>query len=560
MHADATLAIAMGRRRPWSRVMGLGSIYAKTVRDSRRAAILVGVIGGLTMLATAAPYGTEFTTPESRANLVAQMGALPAVFRGLLGAPVAIDTLGGWISFRAGNFLPVLLALWNIIALSGTLSGEAAKGSLELVASTPVGRRSIALQKVAGHLTALAFAVLLITVFTYLASSAFAVFPQDRFGLDRAFGFALLSGLLMLVCGAAAFAAAPFVGRARGVAVGMLVLFGGYILWSYSSLSSIIDNLSFLSPFAWTAGHRPLAGETDWPSVGLLVVVIVGLIAIGVTAFVRRDLGDSTALSWVRLPSLPAGVRGPISRQLADRLGVAIGWGVGIGVYGALIAASAKQFAEAIVQIPQIQAYIKILYPGVDILAPTGLLQLAFYGFGSLVIGIAGATAIAGWATDESDGRLEIVMSAPLSRVRWFLGSSLGVMLAIAITTALVAGIVSIAVIGAGGDVQDVVFGTAVLGLAAAGFAGMGLAVGGLVRSSLAAPVAAGLILGTFLLQTIGAFLNLPDAVLQLSLYKHLGQPIAGIYDPVGIVAALVMAIGGVALGAWGLQRRDLDR
>jgi hypothetical protein len=125
MRADA-VTLAMERRRPWSRVMGLGSIYAKTVRDSRRAAILVGVIGGLTMLATAAPYGTEFTTPESRANLVAQMSNLPAVFRGLLGAPLNIDTLGGWISFRAGNFLPVLLALWNIIALSGTLSGEAA--------------------------------------------------------------------------------------------------------------------------------------------------------------------------------------------------------------------------------------------------------------------------------------------------------------------------------------------------------------------------------------------------------------------------------------------------
>ena len=108
--------------------MGLGSVYAKTVRDSRRAAIAVGLIGGLLMLATAAPYGTEFTTPESRAVLVSQMGSLPAVFRGLLGAPINIDTLGGLISFRAGNFLPVMLGLWPVIALSGTLAGEAAKG------------------------------------------------------------------------------------------------------------------------------------------------------------------------------------------------------------------------------------------------------------------------------------------------------------------------------------------------------------------------------------------------------------------------------------------------
>ena len=34
----------------------------------------------------------------------------------------------------------------------------------------------------------------------------------------------------------------------------------------------------------------------------------------------------------------------------------------------------------------------------------------------------------------------------------------------------------------------------------------------------------------------------------------------AGVYDPVGIVAAIVIVVGGLAIGAWGLQRRDLDR
>jgi hypothetical protein len=41
-------------------------------------------------------------------------------------------------------------------------------------------------------------------------------------------------------------------------------------------------------------------------------------------------------------------------------------------------------------------------------------------------------------------------------------------------------------------------------------------------------------------------------------LTTHYGQPMLGIWDPVGIVASLVLAVGGVALGAWGLRRRDL--
>jgi hypothetical protein len=48
--------------------------------------------------------------------------------------------------------------------------------------------------------------------------------------------------------------------------------------------------------------------------------------------------------------------------------------------------------------------------------------------------------------------------------------------------------------------------------------------------------------------------------VLDLSLYRHLGQPMAGVLEPVGIVVAAALAVGGLAVGAWGLRRRDLDR
>ena len=160
--------------------MGLRSIYAKTVRDSRRAALLVGGLGGLFMLATAAPYGLEFGTMALRQQFIASMTALPLALRGLLGEPINIETLGGFISWRVGNTLPVILGLWSVLALSGTLAGEAAKGSLDLLASTPTSRRSIALQKLAGHVTALVVAMVLFAVITWLAGVAFAVLPGRR--------------------------------------------------------------------------------------------------------------------------------------------------------------------------------------------------------------------------------------------------------------------------------------------------------------------------------------------------------------------------------------------
>jgi ABC-2 type transport system permease protein len=540
--------------------MGLRSIYAKTVRDSRRAALVVGGIGGLFMLATGAPYGLEFGTMALRQQFIAGMTALPIALRGLLGEPINIETLGGFLSWRVGNSLPVILGLWSVLAMSGTLAGEAAKGSLDLLASTPQSRRSIALQKLGGHLTALAFAMVLFAILTWLTGIFFAGLPGDEIPFSSSVGQALLYGLLMLAAGSISFAAAPFVGRTRALAFGLIVLFGGYLINSYASLSPVIDALTPLSWYAWTAGHRPLAGVTDWGSMAFLAAVTAGFLAIGVVAFERRDLGDSAALRWLRLPSLPAGIRGPFARQLADRAGIAIAWGVGVGLYAVLIIASSEAFAKSIASIPQIAALIKAIYPDIDLQQPSGLLQLTFFTFGSFILGLAGATFLAGWSSDEGRRRLDLVLAAPLSRARWAIESGLGVMAAIAVMTLVLAGFVALGVATQNGQVLDPVLGIGVLGLATAAFAGVGLAVGGLVRASLAGPVAAGLVIATFLLDTLGEALNLPDAVLDLSLYRHLGQPMAGAFEPVGIVAAAVFAIGGLLVGAWGLRRRDLDR
>lgn len=540
--------------------MGLTSIYAKTVRDSRRAALLVGGIGGLFMFVTAAPYGAEFTTPEARAQLVAQMGALPAVMRGLLGEPINIDTLGGFISWRVGNFLPVMLGLWSVLALSGTLVGEAARGSLDMLASTPNGRRSIALQKLAGHVTALVVAMLLMTVCIYLAGSSFAALPGDEIALADAAGFSLLTGMLMLASGAVAFAVAPVLGRTRALGMALAVLFGGYLVASYGTLSETIDALSLLTWFGWTSGHRPLAGVTDWPSVGILAGVTVGLLGIGVVAFERRDIGRSLALTWLRLPGLPAGTRGPLSRQLSDSAPLAIGWGLGIGAYAALIASSAEGFSKAIAQLPQMAELIRQLYPDIDISQPSGLLQLAFYGFAALMLGIAAATAVAGWASDENQGRVDTVLSAPLSRRRWYLSSAVGVLLAVALATTVLGAVVVAAVVAAGGSLDHVVVGIALLGLVAAAFAAVGLAAGGLVRSSIAAPVAAVFAIGTLVLDLFGPALDLPDQILDLSIVKQLGQPMFGVIEPTGIVASIVIIVVGLGVGAWGMQRRDLGR
>jgi len=559
MTVDARVLTRPG---PWARVAGLGTIYGKTVRDSRRAALIVGVVAGLFMFGTGAPYGAapEFSTIELRRQFIAALTALPLALRGLLGEPINLETMGGFLSWRVGNSLLTLLGLWPVIALSGTLAGEAARGSLDLLAATPQSRRTIALEKVGGHVTAVAFAMLILAVSLWAVGQVFGSLPGDAIAFSAALGQVLLYGLMMLAGGGVAFATAPFVGRTRALAFGLVTLFASYLIYAYASLSPVIEALRPLSFFSWTAGHRPIAGVTDWASMALLASLDIVLLGIGVVGFARRDVGSVANVGWLRLPSLPAGIGGPFSRQLADRAGVAIGWGLGIGLYGMLIAASAKAFSDSIGSLPQIVAIIHAIYPGIDLTQPSGVLQLTFFSFGSFIFGLAGASFLAGWASDEGRRRLEVVLTTPRSRASWAARSGLGVLAAIGIVTVIVAAFIGIVVASQAGEVGSPVMGIGILGLAATGFAGLGLAAGGLVRPSLAAGVTAFLVIATFLIDTLGAALKLPDPILQLSLFKHLGQPMAGIYDPVGITAAVVMAIGGLALGAWGMTRRDLGK
>jgi hypothetical protein len=151
-----------------------------------------------------------------------------------------------------------------------------------------------------------------------------------------------------------------------------------------------------------------------------------------------------------------------------------------------------------------------------------------------------------------------MLLTAPVARARWALSTGLGLLAAIVILTALIALGVGIGAAAAGSDAATPVLGTAVLGLYAVAAAGVGMAVGGLVRSSVAAGTVAVLVTLTFLVDTFAAALKLPDWVHQLALSSHLGQPMIGSWDWGGMVACLVLAVGGLILGAWGLSRRDV--
>ncbi len=550
-------------RRPGARarrVLGLGSVFGKTIRDSRRAMLAVGGIVGVLMIVYAATVTSEFDTPQSRQELRALVDAVPPIMQGLAGKPVNVETLGGYVQYKYGGFLPLVTGLWSILALSATLAGETRRGSMEILASSAIPRRRLALEKLLGHVLMVGLAMALVFVGTAIAGSAFATLPGDAIPVGAALAYAAWLGLMALIAGSVAFALGPFLGRSAAVGIAGAVMFAGFILNGYQQAIPELAPFANLTWFGWTSNHIPLAGRFDWASLALVAVVAAALLAVGVEAFARRDLGQTSRIPTPSLPHALVGLRGPASRSASELLPTAVAWAIGLGLLGLMLASSAGAFVDQLANSPQFRELIGTVFPTVDIGAAGGFLQLVFVEFGVILAGLAAATLVGTWASNETSGRLEMVLATPLTRARWAASAGPAVLSGIVVLTVGAAVGIAVGAQSVGGDVLTPVVGTLVLALYAAAMAGVGLAVAGLIRPGLAGPTVAVLTIGTWLLAFLGPSLDLPDPIQQLALSTHLGQPMVGVWDPVGVAACVVLFVGGTALGTLGFMRRDLER
>jgi ABC-2 type transport system permease protein len=542
----------------FSRVYGFGSVYGKTLRDSRRAVIAIALAMGLGLVAVSFAIVQEFNTPASRQQLVAVVAAVPAILQGLAGKAINVGTLGGYLAYKYGVFFPEITSLWAILALSATLATEARRGSLEFVAASAMTRRRIALEKLFAHLTGQAIVAVVVLLALLFVGSSVNGLPGDAISLEMAAGYAILLFLLGIAAGSVAFALAPFIGRGSAAGVAAAVMFGGFIVNGYQAAIPSLAPFANLTWFGWTANHVPLAGQFDWPSLLPVGLVALVLFVVGVEAFARRDIGATSPIPTPSLPRALIGLRGPTGRAVGQNIPASIAWGIGIGLFGLAIAGSGKSFIDELGKATDFVKLLNQVFPGFDIRSVGGFLQLLYVEFGLILAGLAAATLVAVWASDETSGRLEFLLASPLSRIRWVMSGGVAILVGIVVVGIVAALGVALGAVIAGGDIVQPVVGSLVLPLYAAALGGIGVAIGGLFRTSWAGPAVALVTIVTWLINLLAPAFKLPDAIHQLALTSHYGFTMLGQWDPAGILASVVLAVGGVLLGAWGFKRRDL--
>jgi polyether ionophore transport system permease protein len=548
-------SLELTRASTLSRIYGFGSIYGKTIRDSRLAFIIAaGLLGGLSLVMGAA-ISQVFPTPESRLEVDKLIGGMPPQMVDFFGKPVALGTLGGYLTWKYGLVFVLATSLWSILGLSSTLAGEANRGSLDLVATTPFGKRRIAIEKVAAHVTMLGLSLAFMAVLLTVSSNTFGnAALGDQIVPLSALGFAVWLGFIALFFGGLAFALAPLLGRAGAAGVAGTAL---AVLWSINGLDA--GPLVALSPFHWTESHVALTGMYDWPALALVGLVALAFLAIGVEVFSRRDMGITLGVGLPQLPAWLLGVRGPTSRAFGDQLPRAVAWGIGLGVMGAMMASLAGSMSGQIAGDANLLRVVKTIFPNYDFTSAGGFLQL-FVELFFIAAGFAAATLVSRWASDETGGRLEEVLATPLTRARWLVSGAVAAFLGAVVFTAIFALAIAGGASSGGLAAGPALAGSASLGLYAAALIGVGVAIGGVWRTSLAAEVVAVLVIATYLVDLLAPPLNLPDWLHQLALTAHFGTPMIGVWDPVGIVACIALAVGGTIVGAWGIRRRDIAR
>src|SRR5205085_6433475 len=138
-------------------------------------------------------------------------------------------------------------------------------------------------------------------------------------------------------------------------------------------------------------------------------------------------------------------------------------------------------FVEQLNKAPDYQKRLQSAVPGADVGSVGGFLQLLFLEFGLVLAGLAAATLVSGWASDETSGRLELLLATPLARSRWAVSGGVGILVGIVVLTAIAMVGIGIGATITGGDVLTPMVGTLTLALFAFAMAGVGVAIGGVL-------------------------------------------------------------------------------
>ena len=263
----------------------LTSVFSKNLYDMRGGLIWwsVGLVLTNLMIVLIFP-----SIEESSAALTEYMDNLPPAMVALFGDIQEFATMEGYLGLELfGFFLPALTLGFGIAYGGGVIGSEEDRGTLDLLLSYPISRRSVLTQKF-GAIAVFALLVLVTSTLGLLLGVALVDATVDIGNLAAA---VLNVGLLTLVFGTLALALTG-VGLSRGAASGISAGLAAitFLMNGLAPLADLPDALRHITPWYYYDASEVLLTGFVPANTAVLVVAIVTLLVIGLLGFQRRDI------------------------------------------------------------------------------------------------------------------------------------------------------------------------------------------------------------------------------------------------------------------------------
>ncbi|MEU4689861.1 hypothetical protein [Actinoplanes sp. NPDC023714] len=515
------------------------------IRQVRRGGLIVaGLSAGMTALVTAT-YGQVMADPAAADGLRA-LSANPAI-RTLFGAPIGLDTAGGFTVWRVGTVITVLLGVWSILAVTRITRGEEDAGRWDVLLSGRPTVTATLIVHVAAVMAVAAATAIAVTAVLLAAGTA----PAGA--LLHGAGTGLLG---MFFAAVAALSAQIFAGRPPATGAAVAVLGAGLLARMIGDGVTGLAWLHGLTPFGLLALSGPYVHDRVLPLV-LLAAATVLIGALALVAARHRDVrGGLVPAAAGRRPRtlLLASVETFAVRRALRPLA---GWMIGVGAYYLLIGLTAVSVTGFLRDNPALAG--EAAEAGFASLGSVAGFAATLFAILALPVGAFTAVRMGAFVAAEADRRLTLLASRPVSRSR-LIGAEIVATGAAATVLVVGAGLatwIGVAVMGgdltAGAAVRGAgnVLPIVLLSLGAAVFA-----AGRLPRwTGLAGCLPS---IGGFLLLVVAESVAAPSWVRDISPFAHLAPvPLTG-PDMAASAVMLAAAAALVVAGIGGYRRRDL--
>jgi ABC-2 type transport system permease protein len=238
-------------------------------------------------------------------------------------------------------------------------------------------------------------------------------------------------------------------------------------------------------------------------------------------------------------------------------------WTLAIAGFGAWMVVVVKQTETQLRALLQGSSVMKdfLRLGGSDSAANAAILSALFIFLPLLLMAFA-VTQANRWSADEEDGRVELVLSTPQSRLQVLLGRFAALTTATVVISLVALAATAAAAAGAGLTLDMGNLAAATLSMIPLGLlvAAIGYLVAGWLRTAVETGIVSFLLVIWFVISFIGPGLNWPAATLRLSAFYYYGSPLLNglpVFDTLVVIAVGVLAL---ALASARFMRKDIGR